>query len=101
MKEEKLREHAVCNVCDKPIGESGLPIFFTVQVREYMVDLAAAKRQTGLAEMLGGNAALAMIMGPDEDLASEIMKPVTLTVCAPCAWVDKLVVTAVGKSEDG
>jgi hypothetical protein len=44
--------------------------------------MQAARRQQGLGLMLGG--ALAMHMGPDEDMAKPMMDAVTLTVCEVC-----------------
>ena len=82
MKEKELREHAICSMCGQKIGASGLPTFWTVAIKRYVIDLAAAQRQQGLGLMIGG--ALAMHMGPDEDLAKDIGEPATLTVCANC-----------------
>ena len=82
MKEKELRERATCSMCGQKIGASGLPMFWTVEIKQYVIDLAAAQRQQGLGLMLGG--ALAMHMGPDEELAKEMGEPATLTVCAHC-----------------
>ena len=67
MKESELRACADCGVCGRAIGNSGL-LFFRVRVESWVVDLAAANRQNGLAIHMA-NAVLAMIMGPDEDMA--------------------------------
>jgi len=34
--------------------------------------------------MLGGHAALAMVMGRDEEMTIPMMEPVTITVCEDC-----------------
>jgi hypothetical protein len=82
MKERELRERCTCAMCGKKIGATGLPMFWTVEIKRYVIDLAAAQRQQALGLMLGG--ALAMHMGPDEDMAKEFGEPATLTVCAHC-----------------
>lgn len=82
MKERELREHATCSLCRQKIERFGL-------------DLAAAQRQHGLGLMLGGP--LAMVMGPDEDLATPMMEPLTLTVCETCASERDLPVAALAE----
>ena len=85
MRERELREHASCGVCGNPIGESALPVFWTVKLQQHGVRLDAVRRQTGLAQMLGGNAAIAMAMGPDEEMTIPLTEEVELTVCLSCA----------------
>ena len=84
MKERELRKHATCSVCGKPIGHTGLPLFWTVRVRRWGIDMKAVNRQSGLTAMLGGSAGLAQAMGTDEDMASELMD-VEITMCESCA----------------
>lgn len=83
MKESELRKHATCSLCRQPILASGLPLFYRVTIERFGVDVGAVQRQHGLGMMLGG--ALAMHMGPDEDMAKPIGEPVVLTVCEPCS----------------
>ena len=97
MKESELRKHATCDECGKGIGASGLPLFLTVQVRRYGIDLNAVRRQDGLAAHMGSSA-LAMVMGTDEDMAQEMMDPVTLTICEMCAWKHPLLCLALEAS---
>lgn len=92
MKEAELRKRANCSRCKKKLGESGL-IFSTLLQRDFVIDINAAQRQTGLGLILG--AGLAMHMGPDEDLAIEAPEPVDLTLCALCVaqfeeWLDEV-----------
>ena len=84
MKEAELRKHARCGVCAKPIGHTGLPLFWRVTVERFGIDFNAMQRQQGLSMMLG-SAALAMHMGPDDYLAKPLMDPVTIAVCETCA----------------
>jgi hypothetical protein len=78
MKEKELRQHAICNYCALPIG---IPTFHTVEVKSYVLNFQVMQRQQGLGMMIGG--ALAMVMGPDEDLALETEHK-KLTMCAEC-----------------
>lgn len=86
MKERELREHADCDYCTRPIGACGLPGFHVVEVKSYSLDLAALQRQQGLGMMIPP--ALAMVMGPDEELAKEFQS-VKTTMCWKC-WTEKM-----------
>jgi hypothetical protein len=83
MKEKELRQHAKCSLCRKPIMHAGLPLFYRVTVERFGIDMRAAQRQQGLGMMLSPS--LAMVMGPDEDMAMPMMEPVTITVCEHCS----------------
>lgn len=96
MKAAELRKHVTCALCERPIGHSGMPLFWRVRVERFGVDLQAVRRQDGLGAFLGSNA-LASVMGPDEDLAAPVMEPVLLTVCEPCALEQRVVTTAMMK----
>lgn len=85
MKEQELREHAVCSLCDHPIGTAGVPIFYRLKIDTFALDLNALQRQQGLTMQLGGHAVLAAVMGPDQDMAQPIGETSTLTVCQHCA----------------
>lgn len=84
MKEKELRKVAICGLCNKKIGESGLPLFMRVTVKRYGLKAQALSRQTGLEMMRGAAAGLAQVLGPDEDMA-EIITENTITVCATCS----------------
>ena len=98
MKEAELRKHANCSRCKKKIGESGYPVFAVLRQKNYIINVAAVQRQTGLGLMPGHlavGAGLAMHMGPDEDLAIEVPEAVDLTLCALCRahfeeWLDEV-----------
>jgi hypothetical protein len=85
MKEDELRKHTKCSRCGKGIGHTKLPFFWTLTVNRYGLDMQALQRNTGLVSFFGGSTLLAKTMGPDEDMAKKIMKPVTLTLCENCA----------------
>jgi hypothetical protein len=85
MKEKELREKAVCSVCLKKIGQSGLPLFWTLKIERHGIDMGAVQRKTGLAHMLGGHAILASAMGPNEEMTKPLMAPVCVVVCETCS----------------
>lgn len=85
MKERELRAAADCAICGKPFGHTGLPMFWRVTIERHGVLLDRMKRQDGLAAMLGGNSLLAQVMGPDEEMTTPLLGPVTVTVCEHCA----------------
>ncbi|HCZ48409.1 MAG TPA: hypothetical protein DCZ11_05345 [Gammaproteobacteria bacterium] len=92
MKEAELRRRANCSRCKKKIGESGSPVFAVVRQQDYIVNMAAVQRQTGLGLILG--AGLAATMGPGEDMATATPEVVDLTLCALCLaqfeeWLDE------------
>ncbi len=84
MKEAELRKHATCALCGNKVLAAGMPLFWRVTVERFGIDLRAIQRQQGLTMMLGGNAAIAAAMGPDEDLAMPIGDAETVTVCEAC-----------------
>lgn len=84
MREKELRKHANCSLCKKPIGHTGVPLFFTVVITRHGIKLDAVRRQSGMAMMMG-SATLAGIMGPDEEMTQIVTGPLTLTVCEACA----------------
>lgn len=84
MKEKELRKHTTCSMCGGKVMASGLPLFWRVTVERFGIDLRAIQRQQGLTMVLGGNAAIAAAMGPDEDLATAIGDAEIVTVCEPC-----------------
>jgi hypothetical protein len=84
MKERELREHTTCTICKKKIGHTGLPLFWTARIQRHGLKRDALMRQQGLAMMLGGSGALAMAMGPDEEM-TETLEDVELTLCEDCA----------------
>jgi hypothetical protein len=84
MKENELRKHATCSRCGNKIGHTGLPLFWTLKVDRYGIDMDAVQRQSGLSMFLG-NAALAGVMGPDEDMAKKMIDTQYITLCEDCA----------------
>ena len=83
MKEAELRAAAECCLCHRLLGKTGMPMFYRVRIERHGINLPAMQRQHGLGLMLGG--ALAMAMGPDEEMTTPLMEPVTVTICEPCS----------------
>jgi len=85
MTESELREHAICSKCKKPIGHTGLPLFWTVEINRYGIKLNVVKRQDGLTALLGGHAGLAQIIGADEEMTEKMIDTENITLCETCA----------------
>jgi hypothetical protein len=39
MKEEELRKHTNCSICERRILHTGLPFFWTLTINQYGVDM--------------------------------------------------------------
>lgn len=85
MKEKELRACATCGLCQRKIGNVGLPLFYRVRIERHGIDINAVHRQSGLEMMLGGHVAIAQAMGPDEEMTVPIGEPVEFTVCEDCS----------------
>lgn len=85
MKERELRDHVACSFCGRQLGKTRLPLFWTVSVRRYGLNLPAIQRQSGLATFLGGNALVAAALGPDDEMADPLTDVIELTMCEKCA----------------
>ncbi len=88
MKEDELRTHAICSVCGGRIGHTLLPIFWTISIEHYTINMGAIRRQDGLTALLDGHARLAQVMGTDAEMAKRTLGPITMTICATCAAGD-------------
>lgn len=97
MKESELRQHVTCTLCSRPIGHTGLPLFWRVTVERFGIDARAVRRLQGLGDLLGSHA-LASVMGPDEELAKPVMEPVKATVCEACALERGLPVAVIAEA---
>ena len=72
-----------CSKCGEGVMHTGNPMFYRVTVDSLIVDPRAVQRQHGLEMMLGGNAAIAHAMGPQEDMAKQIDSN-ELILCMDC-----------------
>lgn len=80
----ELRAVAECALCGRGVMHTGMPLFYRVKLERFGIKADAIHRQTGL-EMHMGNAALAAIMGPDEEAAVPVMDPVEASICETCS----------------
>jgi hypothetical protein len=95
MKERELRQHLICSLCGRKIGESGLPLFSIVTIVRMGIDMKAVERATGLQTFLG-SPVLGMVMGPDEDMAKEMSRS-ELTVCENCNVIATMSIAALAE----
>lgn len=95
IKQSRIRK---CGMCGRGIMECGSQIFYIVEVKQCILDLRAIARQNGLEMMLGGNAAIANAMGPNEDLAKEMFAE-EKWICFDCSLKNTMV--AVLAEEEG
>jgi hypothetical protein len=80
----KQKDFKKCAICGKGVMHSGQITFYKVSITMMGIDIGAVQRQHGL-EMMMGNAAIAHVMGPDEDLAKPIGKDETGLICNHCS----------------
>jgi hypothetical protein len=85
MKEKELRECATCSMCHKKIGRWGLPVFYRLKIERFAVDLQAVRRQAGLEGLLDGHVGLAQAFSTEEEMARNLMEPMTIIVCEGCS----------------
>jgi hypothetical protein len=80
----KHRDFKPCALCRKGVMHAGHILFLRLSIDRLGVRVDRVKRAHGMELMMGGNALLANIMGPDEDLAEVIDGQRDLLVCGEC-----------------
>lgn len=75
-----------CALCGK---HHEAPVFYRVTVDSCAFDARAVQRQLGLGMMMGGNAAIARALGPNDDMA-KIVSSDRKTLCLDCAMTTPL-----------
>lgn len=81
----KHKDFKPCCICGKGIGHEGHFLFLKVRVERFGLDAGALRRAHGLEQMMGGNAVLANVMGPNEDLAKRVDDSGELLICHGCS----------------
>ena len=81
MKKSEIKK---CGFCKKGVMHNQDLTFYRVTASRSIINVGAIQRQNGL-EMFMGNAAIASVMGPDEDMAEEITKFEDVFICESCA----------------
>lgn len=87
MKEDELRKHATCSICDLLIGHTQLPLFWTVTIKRWGIDFRAMELQDAFAVMMGSSKVV-QVMRPNREMAEVITGPITLTICETCILGD-------------
>lgn len=80
----KQTDFVPCACCGKGVMHTGLPTFYRVTVERMGIDVRAVKRQHGM-ELMIGDARVANIMGPDEDMGLPIGPAARGLLCETCA----------------
>lgn len=84
----KRRDLKRCAMCDRGVAERGDLTFYRVSIEHFVLDARAIQRRHGLETFFGGGgpgAALAEVMGGDEDLAKRLGDPAAGILCMHCA----------------
>ena len=80
----KHRNFKKCCICNQGMAHNGHILFLRIKVERFGLDHRAIQRAHGM-EMILGNAVLANVMGPDEDLAKKIDESDDLLICHDCS----------------
>jgi len=83
----KQRDLKPCLLCGKGVMHDNNLAFYRVRIQHLFANVPAINRQIGLQMMMGGNAAIAHVMGPDEDMALPVGDEVDALLCQECALV--------------
>lgn len=78
------RDIKPCGICGKGLMHTNCLTAYRVTIDHLLFNPRAIQRQHGLEQMLGGNAAIAHAMGPQEPMA-ESLSTESLLVCQECA----------------
>lgn len=84
-------QHCAC--CHKGVMHDGNIMFYRLTMQRLIVNLPAIKKQHGLEQMMGGDAAsrIAFHMGSQEDMAKYIDDALAILICDTCAMEHQLV----------
>ena len=88
MNSDQLRKHAECSNCNNPIGNTGLPLFWTIKIERHGVKVDKVAQHDAIATILGGSQVLASAMGPNDNLTESMLGPIEITLCEHCAASD-------------
>lgn len=81
MKQGEIKK---CVFCKKGMMHDGHFSFYRLTLDRLVVNTGAVQRQHGL-EMILGNAAIAHVMGTNEDIAQSIGDKIDVLICEDCA----------------
>lgn len=81
---DELKRVAKCDLCGKGVMHTRLPFFYRLRIERFGIKMDAVQRQHGL-ELVTGHAAIAAVLGPNEEAAVPVMDVLEVTVCEACA----------------
>lgn len=81
----KQIDFSPCCRCGRGVMHAGMPLFFRITIERMGIDARAVQRQAGLEMMLGGHAAIAHAMGPNDDIGLPIGDAGKGLICHGCA----------------
>jgi hypothetical protein len=81
----KQKDFKPCHICAMGVMHAGHPLFMRISVHRLGIDANAVRRTHSLEPMMGGNARLANVMAPDEDLEKVIDGQHDMLIWASCA----------------
>lgn len=87
MKQSDIKQ---CVGCGEGVMHDNQMTFYTVKITQWVVDLGAVQRQHGMEQMMGQAAALAQVMGPNEDIAKPLEAEKDVWVCGWCANTERM-----------
>lgn len=79
----KRKDIDKCKLCERGVAAGGI-VFYKVKLEQFGLDHGAIMAQHGLELQLGGHAALAQVMGPDNDLARSLSDEFNVCICGEC-----------------
>jgi len=80
------KDFTPCAACGKGVMHTGLPLFFTIDIQRWGINLDAVQRQSGMEQFFGGAVALADVFssGPiAQPVGGE--PPLRVLICEACA----------------
>lgn len=85
-----------CAACGRGLAKGGL-VVYRVQIERFVLDPQVIQRQAGLEMQIG--VPLAVVMGPDEDLARHLDTQRVL-VCGECVTRSTIALLPDGEADD-
>lgn len=98
LKEEELIKHVTCVLCRKPIAHSGVPIFYTLQLKQYALDTYAIKQRDALTQFIGSSV-VANAISPSVELALEMNDSKPKAICLRCTQTKEFMPIMCGLME--
>ncbi len=82
MKENELRKHATCSLCNQPIGPPRSIAFWTIEIERHAIITSTVTIRT---------------RSSDAEVTYALLAPITLTVCNACAFDSEIRLTRLAE----